>query len=917
MKRAWYIVLLCALALALAGTASAQTQVGTVLGKVVDQSGGVLPGASVTLVGPRGSVTVVTDSLGEFRFVGVQPATYVLKLELQGFIAQEKDAVIVGMGKSVIAEFSLKVGGVSESIDVVGSTSIVDVKSSATESTISSQLLNSVPIYSSTSTELLNAAPGINSSSAYGGQGSYGNALLLDGVDTRDPDGGSAWTFFNQNLIDEIQIGGLGAPAEYGGFSGGVVNTITKSGSNRFAGLFSIRYTADWLASNNISQTILGQNPSLGSADVTKKLMDYTVQLGGPLKKDKAFFFASIQRYSDNMDPSGPNNKSTDISPRFNFKLTLQPTTSDTITASVQYDQYNVTGRTGYWPASQTTYDQTVTEDAPEWVWNVQWRKIFGSKTLLETKLTGYWGYYYLDPVDPAPYSYDAATDTYCCGGGGGLYYADRTRNQINVAVTQYAEKFGHHQFKFGFEIERSHVRSQYQPYGPAGFYTYLYGGIPYYRVSYGYDQTMNNRRTSLYAQDQWSVNRLTLNLGLRMDHIVGNVPALNKNVYTPAPAWGPRIGVAYDVTGKGTTVLKGFFGQYFEGTATAFFARAAPGKQPVLALPLDPETGQPTGDPAEVWVPALPYAVSSNIKHPRTTEYNVAWEQQLAGTLHFTVTGIWRHTDNFVNSVVPGAEWKPVTLTNDLTGQTFTGYQWANRSSTINNFTIQNPIGYQYLSDTGAVIATLDPTRKYRALMLSLSRPLKNRWSFQGSYVLAKAEGNVDNSGYSTWLGGTQFDSPNTGIINAYGELTNSRRHEIKMYGSYQIPKAEVVLSLVYTGTSGRPFTAYERYCNSGDNCPSNGLNLPSPSSRRNIFIEPRGSRVNDFYNELDLRVEKVFQYAGNRFGVYADVMNVFNTATILSREAQYPSSGGIAFLAPLTVQGARQVSFGARWSF
>ena len=78
-------------------------------------------------------------------------------------------------------------------------------------------MLQMTPLYSSTATGLLNAAPGINSSSGYGGQGTYGNALLLDGVDTRDPEGGSAWTFFNQNLIEEIQIGGLGAPASTAG----------------------------------------------------------------------------------------------------------------------------------------------------------------------------------------------------------------------------------------------------------------------------------------------------------------------------------------------------------------------------------------------------------------------------------------------------------------------------------------------------------------------------------------------------------------------------------------------------------------------------------------------------------------------------------------------------------------------------
>ena len=137
-----------------------------------------------------------------------------------------------------------------------------------------------------------------------------------------------------------------------------------------------------------------------------------------------------------------------------------------------------MTGRVGYWPASQATDQQTVNEDAPEWVWNAQWRHVFGTNTLLETKFTGYTGYYYLDPVDPAPFTFDGETGEYS-GGGGGLYYADRSRNQVQVSLTKYAEKFGNHSFKFGAEIERSHVRSQYQPYGPAGFYIYAYGGVP------------------------------------------------------------------------------------------------------------------------------------------------------------------------------------------------------------------------------------------------------------------------------------------------------------------------------------------------------------------------------------------------------------------------------------------------------
>jgi hypothetical protein len=893
----------------LAVTGQAQTLTGTVQGKVIDQQGGVLPGVTVTLTGPRGAQTTATDGQGEFRFMGVPPAAYVVKVELSGFLPQEKDSVIVGMGKTLLVDFSLKVGGVTEKVEVVGTASTVDVKSSATETSLSSDLLTLMPIYSPTATGLLNAAPGINSSSAYGGQSSYGNALLLDGVDTRDPEGGSAWTFFNQNLIEEIQIGGLGAPAEYGGFTGGVVNTITKSGGNLFTGLFSTRYTSGKLAGSNVSADILAQNPSLGQADITNKLVDYTVQAGGPIKKDKAFFFASIQRYSANYDPIGPRTTSTDVSPRFNAKVTLQPTASDNLMLGVQYDQYNVTGRVGWWSATQATDSATVTEDAPEWVWNIQWRKVIGSTTLLETKFTGYTGYYYLDPIDPRPPTYDGLTGEYG-GGGGGLYYADRSRNQANVSLTKYAEKFGHHSLKFGAEIERSHVRSQYQPYGPAGFYVYSYPGYPSYRISYGYDVQGDNHRFSTFAQDQWSVGRLTLNLGLRLDHIRGYSPVLKKDVYTPANAWGPRVGAAFDLTGKGTTVLKGFWGKYFEGTASAFYTQATPGLQDYTSTEI--LSNGSLGSP-DIKTPAVIYGIDSNIKHPEITEFNVAFEQQFTKNVRFTATAIWRDTTNFVNNVIDGAQWTAIQQTNALTKQPYTAYKWANSSTTSSDFLIRNVAGYQYRAPGGTVIGTADPTRTYKGLMMVLTRSLRNRWGYQLSYVLSKAEGSVDNSGFGAWLQGSGWASPNTGLINNFGELTNSRRHEIKAYFDYQIPVAEVMLSAIYNGLSGRPFTPYVQLG-------SSTLNLPG-SSRRQIFLEPRGTEKNDFYHNIDLRAEKVLKFGVHRFGVYAEIANLFNTATITSRQTRYPdtsiSGSTVLYLAPTGVQGARQVTFGGRWSF
>jgi hypothetical protein len=211
-------------------------------------------------------------------------------------------------------------------------------------------------------------------------------------------------------------------------------------------------------------------------------------------------------------------------------------------------------------------------------------------------------------------------------------------------------------------------------------------------------------------------------------------------------------------------------------------------------------------------------------------------------------------------------------------------------------------------------VISTIDPTREYKALMLALNRSFKSRWGYQISYVLSKATGNVNNSGSGNWLGGHSWVSPNTGAINNFGELTNSRRHEIKGFFTYQIPKIEVMLSPAYTGLSGQPYTPYAQPG-------SSTLNIPGSSTRRQIYLEPRGTEVNDFAHYFDVRMEKYFDVAGNRFGVYADIINLFNASGILSRQTRHPSStigdATVLYQGPTAVQESRQITFGARWSF
>src|SRR5262249_47620170 len=241
----------------------------------------------------------------------------------------------------------------------------------------------------------------------------------------------------------------------------------------------------------------------------------------------------------------------------------------------------------------------------------------------------------------------------------------------------------------------------------------------------------------------------------------------------------------SYDLTGKGTSVLKAFWGRYFEGTASLFYTQATPGVQDLVHTPFLANGGL---GPPEVEIPGIVYGISDNLHHPRTVEFNVSWETQLNKTLRFTASGIWRNTHDFINNVIEGSLWQPVTLTNQLTGQPFTGYRWANSATTSENFFIQNTKGFPYVATNGSLIANADPSRNYKGMMLVLNNSFRTNFGYQVSYVLSKAEGTVDNTGSAAWLAGTTWNSPNTALINTFGELTNSRRHEIKGYVSYLI---------------------------------------------------------------------------------------------------------------------------------
>ena len=196
----------------------------------------------------------------------------------------------------------------------------MDIKSSASNTQLTNTVLQNLPT-GRFQPDIINLTPGVSSSVAFGGAQSS-NALLMDGVDVSDPEGGTPWSFFNYNWVDQVQIVSLGANAEYGEFTGLAANSIVRSGGNKFSGLGEFLMESNSWQSNNTTNL---------SADLQKTFTprqidhyrDMTGQIGGPLVKDKLFFFTGLQ-YFDRADrPAGfTGDFTSEQDPRTMTKLT-------------------------------------------------------------------------------------------------------------------------------------------------------------------------------------------------------------------------------------------------------------------------------------------------------------------------------------------------------------------------------------------------------------------------------------------------------------------------------------------------------------------------------------------------------------------------------------------------------------------
>ncbi len=867
---------------------SQSIETGAIVGSVVDEQGAVLPGTTVVLMSPSQgkSSTLIADQYGKFRFMSIVPGTYNVEASLDGFSTARQSDVVVTVTKTLTVDFIMQIGAFENVIEVSGTPLIDTQESTLATMEIPNELLMNIP----TSRELrsiVGLSQGVTADadgerfSAYGSS-VQGIQYSVDGVVTNSPEAGETEWEMDFDNLEEVSVLGLGAPAEYDGFSGVIVNAVTKSGTNEFHGMASLYYgDSDWASSNT-------SNPDLQQGGAKQTTWEIPVNIGGPIIKDKLFFFTSL-KYLNSESPGDPG-MGVDFSNeelRFMGKVSWFPSQKQTLTAFIEYSD-RTTKNIGADESDFFTPGTTFDNIQEQWGWNFNYTNMLSDKTLLEAKFGGYIQAQDEVPQNgdtPARYDeyYDMVFDNWF-----GPFTADRERYLLSAAVSHYADNFaGSHEFKFGAEFERTPVDTLLGYSG--GKYYIDTEGEPYLRYdTLGYSTHAETDRFSVYAQDSWSITpSITLNLGLRFNYWRGSVGADVDGefvdmgtVFTPDLGIAPRIGITWQLPTKKTSVIKAHWGRFYHQAIALYYSRVAP--QSDLSLyAWDPDEEEWIFEFTEVR-DSSQFTMDDNIKMPYLDSFSVGFEKEITSLISIDITGTYRENHDFIDKVNLTGEFEETEYYDEFTDQTYNVYNQLNPGD--NQFLSTNP---DYCADYGQAygpITCFKSERKYWGITASFNRRFANNWTLQGSYTYGEATGNDDNvllefgEGRSSSLGGSDFFTNPNSQINATGNLTIDPRHQVKLVGSVHLPY-QFVIGGFFRYATGNTYNQI---------IPIYDVEPPDT----NIYGQPRGSfRLDDGFN-LDLRLEKLFSLGGqHKITLGVNIFNITNESTEIEVEENVDS--------------------------
>ena len=988
------VAMILALLVAIAIPAFAQETTGSIRGRVVDAQGLAVPGVTVTATGTQGAKTTTTDTEGRFTVPFLTPGAYTIKAELQGFKTAENKDVNIGVGQAVDLTFKLDVGGLTETVQVAGTARVVDTTSTTIGSTLSSDMLAQIPVGRRVA-DTLYLAPGVSSSgtagrmnpSISGGTGLENN-YVVDGANVTNMGFGGLGSYSLTygslgnstpfDFVKEIQVKTGGYEAEFGQATGGVVNVITKSGSNLFRGS-AFGYSQPAKTQSSFTQ-YQATNGSVNT-EATHQA-DFGAEGGGPIVKDHVFFFGAIDpQWTTSTFLAPPNfplavlgnvdrNRRTTA---YALKGTLQLGSGHRIDTSFFGDPSH--GATGPQRTSSLLTTPTASSQTPGFSTlsygghqqTVRYDGVINSHFLLEASFARSTNSIAEVPsVDQWRVTDTTVIPNVIIGGIGSYEQGNRSLSrQYSVKATNI---FGGHQLKYGVLYDDAQYLSVNQRTGPTfvaadGRTTatgasvsilpdVFYGKI--YRVTranFNINIPTFGKYPTFFVQDSWKVgSRLTINPGLRYEQekLEGQIVTdfeLKNN-------WAPRIGATFDATGDGRTKVYGNYGRYYARIPQDLAARALSADdsfsrgdyfdagltKPIPAGTVTQVPGATATTTHFILVGAGADTIDPNAKLSYDNEFVFGVEREVMVGTTFGIRYIYRNTARVLEDVAncPMAAYeRPATVA--ACGSV--DYILTNPSSAT-------PVNAAAIAadPSFAAVKFDDPVHKYNALEVTLTHRGSN-WSTTSSYRYSRLRGNFegfyrDDNGQSDPGISSLYDFPTndptyvkqygtaSGDIRFLGDpngiLPLDRPHQLKLIGNYTFPMGLNVGANLNL-TSGRPLTPM--YAN------------PQYSSQGEIPGAARGSGIqtvdgfmtrSPFESQLDMQAAWAIKMSGSRrLTLMANVFNVLNEQKItyydqdvqLNAGAVNPDYGkpvnSLLSGTPPQYQAPRNIQFGVRIEF
>jgi len=637
MKKQMCLVI-CALCLMAPASGFGQARLtgADLVGAITDASGGVLPGTIVTVTNVETNVTrsMVTDASGRYLVPALPPGTYTVKVELQGFTSKTRSGVVLALGQAVTVDFSLEIGAASEQLTVTADAPLLQLGRTELSSVVNQQFIDNLPINGRDFISFSVITPGVapdrtpqqgassTSGLSFTGQRARSNNIMVDGLDNNDPVVGAVRATFSQEAIREFQVLADSYSAEFGKASGGVVNIVTKSGTNRVRGNTFFYLRDKSLNAKNYfdKYDIFGNPVNLEKAPYNQKQWGAT--LGGPLQKDRTFYFASFERnhVADSrlvtIDPTAAsaltslgflvetgNVPLAVTNSAFLIKADHQWSPNHSFVVRSNFADINREGIDDY--GGTVARSRGTVQLRTDWalaasetdVFNANWVNEFRTQFAHENQD--------IRSLDPTCGGECVGEDqggptleiTGVASVGRQRFTPQPRRNNRIQFLDTVSYLAGNHQVKAGAEYNRidSPAGDNGLPLHFGGRYIFsaipglglptaldaLRRGVPAAYVQ-GYGNSgisMTNRDMSLFVQDDWKKGRWAIRPGLRYqrqmwDDFTYSVSDVGGRTFNyPLPHdnnnFAPRVAVAYDLRGDGRTSLHGSYGMFFENTYT------------------------------------------------------------------------------------------------------------------------------------------------------------------------------------------------------------------------------------------------------------------------------------------------------------------------------------------------------------